>query len=629
MFQLYHVSMLMRKKRPDLKDAHSFGSDYQPIANYGVIGDLNTVALVGVSGSIDMLCFPDFDSPSIFAALLDKENGGYYSICPKEGHYKSKQLYLPETNILLTRFLSEDGIGEITDFMPVQELDRGNELIRRVTTVKGAITYQLFCSPKFNYAASPCEVKQRNRHEAVFFCKETGLKIRLKSSIVFTVTDKNCVAEFTLKAGETADFILLNAGKFSPDQKNISAYVAESLQENIHYWKDWAGRSCYRGRWRESVTRSALVLKMLTSCTHGAIVAAPTFGLPEEIGGTRNWDYRFTWIRDASFTVYCLLSLGYTKEASSYIDWVERKCFDVQQKHELQVVYRLDGGKKMKETVLKNFEGYKKSAPVRIGNAAYKQLQLDIYGELLDAIYLFDKAGEPISYTLWQNLAAQLDWLANNWKKKDDGIWEVRGGKKHFLYSRLMCWAAFDRAIKIAGNRSFPVPKNWQSQRDEIFRSIHKDFWNEEMQSFVQYAGACTVDAATLLMPIVGVIAAKDPKWIKTLQCIEDRLVDDFLVYRYRDQGDMDGLKGHEGTFSMCTFWLIECLSMAGELNKARLCFEKMLGYANHLGLYAEQLGFSGEQLGNFPQAFTHLGLISAALNLDKQLSDSLNQQTD
>jgi GH15 family glucan-1,4-alpha-glucosidase len=619
----------MKKSELDRSDGKPFLTDYQPIENYGVIGDLNTVALIGTNGSIDFLCFPDFDSPSIFLAILDKHKGGFYSITPIQGQYKTRQLYLPETNILLTRFLSEEGIGEIMDFMPVQELHRGNELIRRVTTIKGNITYRLTCAPRFNYGASDHKTKKNSPHEIVFSCKDIDMQIILKSNLDMHINKKDCVLDFTLGAGESADFMLLHQGKFLPEKKNLQEYVSQSLTSTINYWKNWSELSTYSGRWMDIVNRSALVLKMLTSAKYGSLVAAPTFSLPEEIGGERNWDYRYTWIRDASFTVYCLLNLGYTREARNFIDWVEHKCFDVKKRESMQIMYKLDGSKEITETELTDLEGYKQSSPVRVGNAAFRQLQLDIYGELLDAVYLYDEHGEPISYDFWLNISSQVNWLSKNWQKKDDGIWEVRGGKRHFLYSRLMCWVAFDRAIKIAVNHSYPFPESWQQERDKIFHSIHKDFWNKELQAFVQYDHADTVDAATLMMPIIGFIGPKDPKWLSTLEAIEDRLVDDFLVYRYHDKQGLDGLKGHEGTFSMCTFWYIECLSLAGQLDKATLSFEKMLGYANPLGLYAEQLGFSGEHLGNYPQAFTHLGLISAAIDLNKRLNNRRNLETD
>ena len=605
-----------------------YNSQFQPIENYGVVGDLNTVALVGLNGSIDFMCFPNFDSPTIFAAILDLDKGGKFQIRPEKGKFKSKQIYLPNTNVLLTSFLSEEGIGEVTDFMPVQELNRGNELVRRVTGVQGEIKYKLQCSPRFNYAASEHEVEQLNDFEVIFTCADEQMKLRLKSSVKLYVEGKDCCAEFTLKAGQKADFILLYVDKQTPAQRDMESFISKSLADDINYWKDWVSQSTYNGRWLGMVNRSALALKMMTSCRHGSLVAAPTFGLPEAIGGERNWDYRYTWIRDSSFTIYCLLNLGYTKEAESFINWVQNKCFDIGKNENLQLMYKLDGGKGAKERTLGYLSGYRNSQPVRIGNAAYKQTQLDIYGELLDAVYLYDRDGGATSYQFWLNISSQIDWVTENWKKEDEGIWEVRGGKKEFLYSKLMCWVALDRGIKIANNRSYPMPDNWRIERDKIFNYIHKEFWNEELQTFVQYKGASVVDASTLMMPLVHFISAKDSRWLSTLACIEDRLVSDFLVYRYKNEQEDDGLKSKEGTFSMCTFWYVQCLSMGGQLDKATLYFEKMLGYANHLGLYAEQLGFSGEHLGNYPQAFTHLGLISTALNLNKQLNDARNKNT-
>jgi GH15 family glucan-1,4-alpha-glucosidase len=377
----------------------------------------------------------------------------------------------------------------------------------------------------------------------------------------------------------------------------------------------------------EVVNRSALVLKLLSSHQYGSIIAAPTFSIPESIGAKRNWDYRYTWIRDASFTVYTLLRLGYGKEAGNFINWVEKRCKDIKENTRLGIMYSINGERQVQEKVLDNFEGYKKSEPVRIGNDAYRQIQLDIYGELMDAVYLYNKYEEKISHDFWKDIEKQIDWLSKHWKEPDEGIWEVRGGKQTFLYSRLQCWVAFDRAIKLAQARSFPYNGDWRAQRDEIFNSIYNDFWDKDKQAFMQYPGSPTVDASALLMPLIRFISPKDPKWLSTLKCIENDLVSDSLVYRYRPElAAPDGFVSHEGTFTMCTFWYVECLSRSGQLEKARLIFEKMLGYANHLGLFAEQLGFRGEHLGNFPQAFSHLGLISAAYNLNKQLNNSRNK---
>jgi GH15 family glucan-1,4-alpha-glucosidase len=601
---------------------------YQPIENYGVIGDLNTVALVGLNGSIDFMCFPNFDSPSVFAALLDAEKGGRFQIVPAFVKMKSKQLYLPDTNVLLTRFLSQEGVSEITDFMPVEELYTGKELIRRVTTVRGKVRYKLICSPRFNYARSPHSIEVRSDYEIIFVSKgEEETVLRLVSSVPLRVMDKDVVTEFTLAANQTADFLLEHVDKRHSKEMDFKNFVTESLFRTVNYWKDWVAQSTYRGRWMEIVNRSALVLKLLTSYQFGSIVAAPTFSLPESIGFARNWDYRYTWIRDASFTVYAMIRLGYTKEAGAFMNWIEKLCRDIKGQNRLGIMYAISGDRQLEEKTLDHLSGYKGSKPVRIGNDAYRQLQLDIYGELMDSVYLYNKYGEPIACDFWKDLEQQIDWLSKNWDQPDEGIWEVRGGKHKFLYSRLMCWVALDRAIKIATVRSFPLHASWKTERDKIYNSIFTEFWNEEQKAFMQYPGASTVDASSLLMPLVRFISPKDPRWLSTLKRIEDELVSDSLVYRYRPEiAAPDGLVSHEGTFSMCTFWYVECLSKAGQLDKARFYFEKMLGYANHLGLYSEQLGFEGEHLGNFPQAFTHLGLISAAYNLDKQLNDRRNK---
>jgi len=602
--------------------------EYQPIENYGVIGDLNTVALVGLNGSIDFMCFPDFDSPSIFAALLDAEKGGRFQIIPAFTEMKTKQLYLPDTNVLLTRFLSKEGVGEITDFMPVEELYDGKELIRRVTTVRGAVHYKVSCQPRFNYGISDHSIEIKSDKEVIFTSNgDDKTVLRLTSSVSLQVAGNDVVGEFTLAAGQTADFVLEHVEKDHSAERDFKSFITESLFQTVNYWKEWIAQSNYSGRWREMVNRSALVLKLLTSYKLGSIVAAPTFSLPESIGFGRNFDYRYTWIRDASFTVYALLGLGYSKEAGAFMNWVEKLCQDIKGHQQLGIMYGIDGRRQLKEKILEHFEGYKGSSPVRIGNDAYSQLQLDIYGELMDSVYLYNKYGEPISYDFWKDLEEQINWLSENWKQPDEGIWEVRGGKKNFLYSRLLCWVAFDRAIKIAEARSFPLNEDWRKQRDIIHSSIFSDFWDEEHKAFMQFPGASTVDASSLLMPLVRFISPKDPRWLSTLKRIEEELVSDSLVYRYKpDLAAPDGFISHEGTFSMCTFWYVECLSRSGQLEKARFYFEKMLGYANHLGLYSEQLGFQGEHLGNFPQAFTHLGLISAAYNLDKQLDDSRNK---
>jgi GH15 family glucan-1,4-alpha-glucosidase len=593
---------------------------YQPIENYGIVGNLNTIALVGLNGSIDYMCFPHFDSPSVFARLLDDQKGGFFCIAPDFSQMKQKQLYLPDTNVLLTRFLSSDGVGEIVDFMPVGPTEE-KMLIRRVTSVRGEVKYRLTCAPRFNYARDQHKATQTGPNEIIFHSDgPNGVNVRLKATIPLTIRDNDVVAEF-------ADIVIGNADNENIPPDQLKEWVTRHMITTINYWKDWVGRSTYQGRWRETVNRSALALKLLTSAQYGSIIAAPTFGLPETVGGKRNWDYRYTWIRDASFTVYSFIRLGYTKEAGAFMGWIEKLSREITGKERMGIMYSIDGTRQLTESSLDNFEGYKGSAPVRIGNDAYSQLQLDIYGELMDSVYLYNKYGDPISHDFWKALEQQIDWLAHNWDQPDDGIWEVRGGRQKFLFSRLACWVALDRAIKVAQARPFPRDGIWKEQRDKIYNSIFTDFWDEKKQAFMQYPGAETVDASCLLMPLFRFISAKDPRFLSTLKRVEEELVTDSLVYRYRPEiAAPDGFTTKEGTFSMCTFWYVECLSRSGQLDKARYYFEKMLGYANHLGLYSEQLGFEGEHLGNFPQAFTHLALISAALNLDKQFNDSHNK---
>ncbi|MDT8435768.1 MAG: glycoside hydrolase family 15 protein [Gemmatimonadota bacterium] len=594
---------------------------YLPIGSYGLIGDLHTVALVGTDGSIDFFCYPRFDSPSVFAALLDRRRGGFFRIAPELGDAARKQFYLPDTNILLTRFLHEDGVAEILDFMPVAEAGPAHRLIRQLRVVRGEIRFRVVCAPRFDYGRADHDVERADGHLRFRSRGDDGTSLRLFHSVPLEVRDGDAVAEFTLQAGETADFALIDGE--APDAELPSscddAYVARAFEETRDYWRSWISRCRYDGRWGEVVRRSALALKLLASHRHGSFVAAPTFGLPERIGGERNWDYRFTWIRDAAFTLYGLMRLGYTEEAGAFMKWIAERCAG-DCDPPLQILYGIDGAHETPEIELAHLEGYEGSSPVRIGNGAAGQLQLDIYGELMDSVYLYNKYGEPISYDFWKKLTPIVDWVCENWRREDFGIWEVRDGAREFTYSKLMCWVAVDRGLRLASKRSFPAPRDrWLAVRDEIYRDLFEHFWDPEAGAFVQSRGSPNLDASVLLMPLVKFIGPTDPRWLSTLKAIEKELVSDSLVYRYCTP---DGLPEGEGTFSMCTFWYAECLARAGRVEEARLVFEKMLGYANHVGLYAEEIGPRAEQLGNFPQAFTHLGLISAAWNLDRALDE-------
>jgi GH15 family glucan-1,4-alpha-glucosidase len=597
---------------------------YQPIENYGVIGNLETVALAGMDGSIDFLCFPHFDSPTIFAAILDDKRGGRFRIAPVLDGARQKQIYLPDSNVLLSRFLSGEGVAEISDFMAIEEAGGHlHDLIRRVKTVRGEVRFRMVCDPKFDYGRVRHRLEIRDGC-AVFHPEGQGIPaLRLRSEVPLRGERGAATAEFTLRADESVSFVLEEADARGQSPSAGEEYVSRAFQETLAFWRRWVSRSNYRGRWRETVNRSALTLKLLTSRTYGSIVAAPTFGLPEEIGGERNWDYRYTWIRDASFTLYALIRLGYTAEAAAFMRWIEARAGELEPDGSLKIMYGVDGRHDLAEEVLPHLEGYRNSSPVRIGNDAYNQLQLDIYGELMDSVYLFDKYGEPIHSDLWSNLVRLIDWVCRNWRKTDEGIWEIRSRREEFLYSRLMCWVAVDRGIRLARKRSLPAPLDrWIKVRDTIYRDIFRNFWNSRRKAFIRAKGSPSLDAANLLMPLVKFLGPTDPRWLSTLRAIEEDLVEDSHVYRYRtSHGSPDGLRGKEGTFTMCSFWYAECLSRGGEVQKARFYFEKMLGYANHLGLFSEQLGPSGEHLGNYPQAFTHLGLISAAHNLDLNLS--------
>ena len=598
-----------------------------PIEDHGVIGDLATVALVGMCGTIDFLCWPRFDSPSVFASLLDPGQGGHFRIAPLLDGATRRQLYLPDTNVLLTRFLSPEGVAEITDFMPAG--DGGpRRVMRMVRTVRGEVRYRLRCAPRFDYARRGHALEMRAGGGEAWFRPDGGggrdgapPTLRLSGSCPLRADGPDAVAEFALAAGRTACFVLEEPGADAPPPGE--AGVRDAFDRTVAFWQRWIGRSTYGGRWREVVNRSALALKLLTSEEHGSIVAAPTFGLPESIGGGRNWDYRFSWVRDSAFVLYALMRLGFTSEADGFMRWLEKRCLsDAGADGTLRVVYGIDGRRDVPELELPHLAGYRGSRPVRIGNAAAGQLQLDIYGELMDAVYLSNKYGQPVSYDVWNGLLKTLEWVRGNWRTPDEGIWEVRGGRKEFLHSRLMCWVAVDRGLRLAQKRSLPAPfAELAETRNAIHRSVFEDFWDAEARCFVQAKGSRALDAAALMMPMVRFISPTDPRWLSTLDAIGARLVDDVLVRRYdRRDGAADGLDGGEGSFTTCSFWYVECLARAGRNAEARLVFDKALGYANHLGLYSEELGQSGEHLGNFPQALTHLALISAAFALDREL---------
>ena len=600
-------------------------SDYLPIAEHGIIGDLHSIALVGTDGTIDWYCCPRFDSPSVFGAILDKTRGGFYRIAPATDDWTPKQLYFPDTNVLITRFLTPAGVGEVQDFMPIQPPGapvHRHRLIRRVLGVRGEMRFRVEVEPRFNYARDPHEVFF---HENGVLFRSTDLCLALETATPLRQQGEAGVyCEFALLPGESATFVLEQVPESYVPRKYSEDETREAFERTVEYWRRWLAQSRYQGRWRETMHRSALTLKLMTYQPTGAIVAAPTTSLPEHIGGGRNWDYRYTWIRDAAFSLYALLRLGFTEEAGAFMSWLTDRFRESRSlaTGPLQIMYGIDGNPELEEEILDHLEGYRGSAPVRIGNGAATQLQLDIYGELIDSVYLYNKYGQAISHDSWMDLTRVIEWVCENWDQADEGIWEVRGGRQHFTYSRLMSWVALERAIRIATQRGLPANLgDWQAARDRIYHQIVSKGWHDERQAFVQHFDTDVLDASVLLMPLVKFIAPTDPRWLSTLDAMTQELVSDSLVYRYNIQATPDGLEGEEGTFSICTFWYVEALAQAGRLDEARLAFEKMLTYANHLGLYSEQIGLTGEALGNFPQAFTHLALISAAYDLDRRLS--------
>ncbi|HTI15390.1 MAG TPA: glycoside hydrolase family 15 protein [Dictyobacter sp.] len=604
-----------------------FSERYVPIEDYGVIGNLHTVALVGKNGSIDWCCLPRFDSPSLFGAILDADKGGGFRIAPLDADgMGKKQLYLPDTNILITRFLTADGVGEITDFMPIKLVGSKlyeHHLVRIVQAVRGSMIFEMHCHPACNYG--------RDTHTVVLSVEgavfhSDSICLALAATVPLEESEAGAVrSTFTLYEGQKAYFFLESAREHDiAPHKHPPAYYEEAFRATKRYWQNWIAHSQYHGRWREMVHRSALALKLLTYAPTGAIVAAPTTSLPETVGSERNWDYRFTWLRDAAFTIYSLLILGFTDEAEAFMGWLEARCRELKPNGSLQPMYGIDGRQDLTEITLDHLEGYRQSHPVRIGNGAYTQQQLDIYGEMLDSIFIFNRH-KDISYDLWENVLRLLDWLKDHWQEPDEGIWEVRGGQQHFLHSRLMSWVAFDRALRITRHRGLPAPLNdWAILSSKIYKEIIDQGWNKDMGCFVQYYGSNAVDASALLMVLMKFMGPNDPRIISTLERIKKDLVSDSHVYRYNPSlAANDGFGGIEGTFSICSFWLVEALARSGQLEDARLILEKIFSYANHLGLYAEEVGATGEALGNFPQAFTHLSLISACYNLDRALNSA------
>ncbi|WP_242148346.1 glycoside hydrolase family 15 protein [Sphingomonas sp. BAUL-RG-20F-R05-02] len=590
------------------------------IGDHGIIGDLTTAALVARDGTVDYLCWPALDSPTIFADLLDVGSGGAFAITPALQNPRHMQIYIPDTNVLTTRWMGEDGSAEVVDLMPHPDAhprpDHGARcLIRRVTVTKGTVAFTADCAPRFDYARAVPDVAP----VAGGVCfSGPGLTLRLFASVPLTCAEGAARSSFTLHVGESAWFILGGETLTAPAN---DAALAAAIDGTVAAWRHWLHQASYKGRWREAVLRSALALKLLTSAEHGSIAAAATFGLPEASGAGRNWDYRATWIRDASFTVYAFMRLGFTDEAEDFRRWAAKRVMAADPEHPIRIMYALDGSEARDEQELPHLAGYAGSRPVRIGNAAHDQTQLDIFGELMDSVYLSNKYGAAISHEGWQHVRGIVEYVMQHWQEPDAGIWEMRGEARHFLHSRVMCWVAIDRALRLAHKRSLTAPMaEWTACRDAIVADVWENFRHPEHGYFVQERGGTELDAALLMMPLVRFVPATDPVWLKTLDAIGTQLRDDGLVYRYRNA---DGLEGGEGAFTTCTFWYAECLARAGRLDEAQIVLGKGMAYANPLGLFSEELDVRGLPLGNFPQALTHLAFISAAYFIDRRLDPS------
>jgi GH15 family glucan-1,4-alpha-glucosidase len=605
---------------------------YPNISDHGLIGDLQTAALVATDGTIDFFCCPRFDSPSVFCSLLDAEKGGYFRISPATDSYVTKQLYFPNTAMLITRFMTADGVGEVLDFMPVLEgapADR-HRLVRQLRVPRGTMKFVVEIEPRFDYGRASHTVEVTDA--GAVFKSANGMELTLHTTGQQAAKDDRAVIErtsdglratLTMREGESARGVVLESMGGQP-RVLPSDELLRLADDTAAFWKNWLNRSTYTGRWREMVTRSAMTLKLMTYQPTGAPVAAPTFGLPEQTGGERNWDYRFTWIRDGSLTIHALASLGYLEEAGRFGTWMRDRVTEsatVDGRSPLNIMYRVDGSSGLTEETLDQFAGWRGSRPVRIGNGAADQLQLDIYGEAADALLAGDDAGLQMAHQGWLAFSKLIDWLGDNWDQPEEGIWETRGGRRDFTYGRFQCWVALDRAIKLAERHGRPANlAKWVSARDAVYNQVMSRGWSDKVKAFTQHYDTDVLDSSLLLMPVEGFVAPNDPQWLSTLDAMNKELVSDSLVYRYNPAASSDGLHGDEGTFSMCTFLYVEALARAGRLDDAVLTFEKMFTYGNHLGLYSEEIDSTGGQLGNFPQAFTHLALINAAVTLNYEL---------
>ncbi|MEO8972699.1 MAG: glycoside hydrolase family 15 protein [Ktedonobacteraceae bacterium] len=640
---------------------------YQPINSYGVIGDCHSVVLISPDGAVDWGCLPDFDSPAIFCRLLDAERGGYFQIGPTDKAIPGSQRYLSGSNVLQTKFASTTGEIVLTDFMPVETLSawpyRGmnnntwtrddgscHSVVRGVECTYGELQVTMAIKITPNYAASPAEITLSPDNMGAVISggnQHVGLGIvgaYRVSSFSMEVTQEegeahpSIIATMTLREGERILFAV-GVGRNAQAARRLVEVELPlrnfdwELAHTLHCWRKWIGVCSYHGPYANLVQRSALTLKMMTFAPTGAIIAAPTTSLPEGLGGERNWDYRFTWLRDATFTLYALNVLGFTEEARAFTHWLQGLSYA--NGEDLQIMYGIRGERDLTEHELRHLSGYCNSNPVRIGNGAAEQKQLDVFGEVLDCIHLYRRQGsferydETLDGPLWAMMRTLVEHVCAHWQEKDSGIWEVRGGLRHFVYSKAMCWVALDRGIRAAQQLQLEADlPRWCLVRDQIRADILMHGYNTAIGSFTQSYDDSALDASNLLLPLVGFIPPDDPRMRSTVDRIIDQLTDEHgFVYRYQND---DGLSGSEGSFTICTFWLVDNLAMQGRLSEARSLFERLLTYAGRLGLFSEEIDSKRNiALGNYPQAFTHIALINSAMNLQKAEARLAEHHTD
>ena len=598
---------------------------YKRIDDYGLIGDMHGSALVSSDGSIDWCCMPRFDSPALFSRILDSNKGGFYKLAPAMISSSTRR-YLPNTNVLETSFTTSTGTGVLIDFMPVHrqvvipreplEVTESQRVVRILHCTKGRLVFEMDCYPKFDYGTIVPHASLSSPTTGMAHGGSEAVSVYCSSQL--TVANDGFRSRGVIFEGEKIYSTVSNQVSFSQRSEPLTPIeLDEELADTTAFWENWAAQCTFQGEHREDVLRSALTLKALTYAPSGALVAAPTTSLPEVIGGERNWDYRYTWIRDATFALYALSIIGYTGEARAFKNWLEWSTSG--RARDLQVMYGLGGERRLTETKIPELEGYMNSKPVRIGNGAYAQFQLDIYGEIMDSAHIFRKFGGAVDADYWEYLRRVVNFVIDHWREPDEGIWETRGGKQHFVFSKVMCWVAMDRAIKAATDLKLPGDvEAWEKVRDEICNDVMSKGYSQERQAFVQSYGSDNLDAANLMLPLVGFIPATDPMMRSTIKATQKELTNkQGFVYRYRKFDD--GLNGSEGSFIICTFWLADNLIHLGQIDEARVLLNSLLNCANDLGLLSEQYdSATGNMLGNFPQAFSHLALINTAVQLQK-----------